>query len=94
MRLLEALDDPPHESNASGWFDPITDIVVSEDPPVRTDPPGPPRQLLHGESSFPGRYLQETHKSNFKYFYRTNIGCMETKRGNAMVVTIHCHFGI
>ena len=46
MRLQDEVDDPPYKSNASGWFDPITDIVVSEDPPVRTDPPGPPRQLL------------------------------------------------
>ena len=62
IRLQEEVDDPSYESNASGWFNPITDIVVSEDPPVRTDPPGPPRQLLFQDffpRSLSAEYSQE-----------------------------------
>ena len=46
LRLQEEVDNAHLEPDNPNWFNPLTDVDVSRDPPVRTDPPSPPRQLL------------------------------------------------
>ena len=46
IRLQDEVDDARFQPYSANWSRSLTNIVVSEDPPVRTDPPGPPRQLL------------------------------------------------
>ena len=46
LRLQEEVDKAHREPNNPNWFNPLKHVIVSMDLPVRTDSPGPLRQLL------------------------------------------------
>ena len=52
LRLQEEVDAARFDPDNGNWFNPLTDVIVSSDPPVRTDPPELPGQTLM-EGLFP-----------------------------------------
>ena len=46
LRLQEECDNARLEPGNHNWFNPLEDVIISKNPPERTDSPDPPRQLL------------------------------------------------
>ena len=46
LRLQDEVDAARFDPGNGNWFNPLTDVIVSSDPPERTDPPEQPGQML------------------------------------------------
>ena len=89
LRLQEEVDDPPYEPNASGWFNPLTDVIVSCEKPVRTST-APPRQIVIEDLlRSPGKQYSENELQEFRSKKHLLFGNQEGKCNGCQ---IHFHY--
>ena len=79
LRLQEEVDDPPYDPNAGGWFNPLTDVIVSSEKPVRTSTV-PPRQIVIEDLlRSPGKQYSENELQEFRSKKHLLFGNQEGK---------------
>lgn len=75
IRLQEEVDNARLDPDNPSWFDPLTDIIVSDEKPVRTDPIEPHKQILITDlfrlpppEEYSQEQLQEFHSDKHRMY--------------------------